>query len=58
MNAKNHTKMATNPEYVGEVSGIRYRLTTNNIMSQKDKNKAKIKGQTKIVLDCRSLNKI
>ena len=39
INIKDCTKIAANPKYIGKVSGVRYRLTTNNMMKLKDKNK-------------------
>ena len=32
INLKNCAKMATDPEYVGEISSVRYGLNTNNMI--------------------------
>lgn len=46
--------MATDLEYIKEVSGIRYRSNANNMTRLKGKHK----GQAKMALDHRAINRI
>lgn len=44
MIAKNCAKIAINLEYIGEVFGVRYKLTTDEITRLKDEEKVQIIG--------------
>ena len=57
MNAKTYAEMASNLEYIGEVSGKKYEWNTDDIMKPKDKDKTKGKGKAEMILKCRALNK-
>lgn len=44
IDAKDYAKMATIPKFVGEISGIRYKLNIIDIKRLKDNDKAQVKS--------------
>ena len=51
MNVKDCIEMGANLKYIKEVSGIRYGLNANDIISSKAKDEVQAKNQAEIVLD-------
>ena len=49
--------MVIHPKYIKKVSNSRYILNTDNVIRPKNKDKAQAKGQVKMALDYRALNK-